>query len=201
MTFPGNVNRYVVSGYLAGGERWSVGFYGEATLAGTAQTLADGFASSGNLSNSMLLQWLKLLTPQGGIDRVDVYVYGSGRTLIDQGTRALTGLVGTGTDAHGNRTCLVVTLRTATFGARGRGRFYLPAVGYPITAGALFQQTGTQAIVDATAAGLGFLNARVVSEADSASREVTRLTVDLIPDTQRSRSDSMTSPTLSATVT
>lgn len=200
MAFPGNVNRYVLSGSLPGGERWSIGYYGEATLPGNAQAIANAYGSGGSLSYAFLVQLQKLLSTSSSIDRIDVYTYGSGRTIIDQGSKALSGLAGTGSSPHSNRTSLVLTLRTAIYGARGRGRLYLPANGWAIGTDGLFVATGLQALVDAAAGELGYANARVVSEASSTSNEVTRVDCDRVPDSQRGRSARQTSARVTANV-
>lgn len=189
MAFPGNVNRYVISGTLPGGERWATGFYGDPTLPGTAQALADDFDNAGSLGLAFLTALRAQIQPGGSITRIQTYVYGAGRTIIDQGDASLN-LAGTSASALlPNQTCLVLTLRTATRSRRGRGRMYLPADGLLITADSTFSAAPVQAMVNAAGAALDFYNARVVSEAATASYPVNRVDADRVPDVQRRRAD------------
>lgn len=201
MAFPGNVNRYVISGNLPGGERFAVGFYGEVTLPGTAQALADDFDNAGSLGLALLTAMRALMTSNCSITRIQVYVYGAGRTIVDQGEASLS-LAGTGTGNTLPNQCAVVgTLRTAVNSRRGRGRMYFPAIALGVGADGTATSGPVSALVTALAGAMGFYNAVVVSEAGTTSNPVNRVDADRVIDTQRRRSEGLTTSRISAVVT
>lgn len=193
MPFPGNVNKYVLSGSLPGGEVWSTAWYGEATPSPTsAQTLADNFNAAGSFGTSFLSDIRPIMNAGTSINKITVYTYGSGRTLIATGQKSFTPVVGTGTGILPNQIALVVTLRTANNTRRGRGRMYLPATGLTInTTSGLASNTGFGTWLASMGQMLNEYNAKVVSEAAGASYDVSRLTVDNVADTQRGRRDKL----------
>lgn len=195
MSFPGGVTRYVLSGTLSGGtDRWSTGFYGAPLAAGVAQSAADGFDDAGSLTLAMLTGMRALMRTSDSITRLDVYTYGVGRTITDQGSAALA-LAGTGGGGgvHPNPVSLVLTLRTGTRSRRGRGRMYFVGTGITVGTDGLFAAAAVTSAVGAIGPALDNLAARVVSEAATASYEVVSVDADRVPDTQRGRSDALTS--------
>jgi hypothetical protein len=193
MAFPGNVNRYVLSGPMAGGERWSAGFYSAPTPGTSAQALADAFPGLG-FYTAFRNAFAALQSSAVGLDRVTVYTYGAGPQATDVGQAALTGANSAVTPSTPYQSALVLTLRTAVATRRGRGRMFFPCTRpfISVTDGlAPAAEVGT--FVNATGAMLDNLAARVVSEADSTSREVIRVDADRVLDTMRSRRDRLQS--------
>ncbi len=194
MGFPGNVNRYVLSGGLPGGERWSVGFYGMPTLEGTAQDLADGWNTSGGFKRGAV-DGIMGQNPAGvTLTRVQVYIYGSGRNIIDQGDATYT-FTGTSplTYQHPNQISAVMTLRSSVRSRRGRGRMYIPALRVPVGANGLADAGAINNLVQPIGQLLDSLSAQVVSEAATAAYPVERVDADLILDQQTSRRDRLVS--------
>ena len=193
MAFPGNVTRYIWSGTLPSGERWATGFYGQPLAVGGAQAQADAVDDAGSLGLAAMTAMRALMSPQASIARFQVYTYGTGRTIVDQGDVTLA-LAGTGgTTLLPNQTCAVLTLRTALRSRRGRGRMYFPATGATLASTGLFTSTVIQALANGVGPYMDGNGAVVVSETGTISTPVDRVDADLRPDVQRRRADSMAS--------
>jgi hypothetical protein len=110
---------------------------------------------------------------------------------------------GSSSSAHPYQTSLVLSLRTAHPGARGRGRLYLPATGAPIgvtnlrmtatnrdaaLAGLKTWMSGIQTAVQVT---VPLSTLHVWSRTNSALYQVNRLQVGDILDVQRRRRDAL----------
>lgn len=193
MAFPGNVNRYVVSGSLPGNESFAFGFYGEATDPSvTMQSLADSV-----VTNSLFTGFVSSLLSRfvGTVQTVRTYRYGSGSAAVDSGQANVASGAGTGGTTCPNYVALCVTLRTANASRRGRGRVYLPFNGVAVggTTGT-WTSANVAPVVSALGAWMDNLNARVVSEAASTSYPVTSVDADYVPDTQRGREGRLSTP-------
>jgi hypothetical protein len=113
-------------------------------------------------------------------------------------------LAGSGTPLRGAQSALVLSLRTNTPGASGRGRLYWPAVGTTIGSDLRFNSTITgtyltemktylTAIRSALATSfptIGF-DLAVRSKTKHATPHVNKLQAGNVPDTQRRRRDSL----------
>lgn len=115
---------------------------------------------------------------------------------------------GTGTPQKSPQDALVISLRTDTPGARGRGRTYWPAIGAGLNATfnlqlptpqevadgakALYKLIGDQINAELAANSLAAtVELAVRSGADHLSRQVNRLQVGNVLDTQRRRRDAL----------
>lgn len=193
MAFPGNGTRYVIGGTLAGGERFSFGFYGAAIDAGTTmQAVADGVVVN-SLFTAFIAQAKVALNTASAYTTVTTYRYGSGRAAIDTGSAAIASGTGTGASIHPNQTAMCVTLRTALANRRGRGRVFLPANGASMSVAPLFNSALVTPIINAIGPWMDDLNAEVWSTAGTLKTRVRVADADYVPDTMNSRRDRLTS--------
>lgn len=193
MAFPGNVNRYVVSGTLPGGEAFAFGFYGEATDPSvTMQSLADTIVGN-SLFTAFIAAAKSVL--RGSYTTVRTYRYASGTAAVDSGQANIASGTGSGGADLPNPTSLAITLRTAVASRRGRGRVFIPVNGGGMATGTGLFASGTiNPIISTFGAWADNLNARVVSERDSTSRPVVRVDADYRPDHVEGRESRLTSP-------
>lgn len=196
MAFPGNVAKIVFSGSLPGGEKWAVGLYHQKLDASvSAQDWADTIAAGTGATWPAKLKtaFAGLCGTNTSLNRVNTYFYGAGRQAEDTGQATMTGYSGSGSVNSGaNQLCLVSTLRTASATRTGRGRMYWPCNQVTAIANGLVGTSQQQQLADAVADLCGEINALVVSETAGTSRLVTSVTVDNVPDIQRSRAQQLT---------
>lgn len=130
-----------------------------------------------------------------------------GEELTNVGEAAYaTPVAGTGSPSKSPQDALVVSLRTTTPGARGRGRVYWPALGAALGADFALTAPGSQQVVDAAASLFDLIGDQINAEwaansiavttelavrsvTDHQSRKVVRLQVGNRLDTQRRRRD------------
>ena len=110
---------------------------------------------------------------------------------------------GSGVQPHPYQTALVVSLRTAVAGPRGRGRLYVPATGAAISGSTLRLTSSVQtAFLTAAETYLGALNVSVNTHAalselcvwsrtGESAAPVTKISVGDVLDTQRRRRDTL----------
>lgn len=195
MAFPGNVAKIVFSGALPGGERWAVGLYhSKLDESVTAQAWADTIAAGTGATWPAKLKtaFASLCGTGTNLNRVNTYFYATGRQAVDTGQATMTGYTGSGSVNSGaNQLCLVSTLRTASATRTGRGRMYWPCNQVTAVGNGLVDSTRQQQLADAVADLCAEVNALVVSETATISRLVTSVTVDNVPDIQRSRAQQL----------
>lgn len=213
----------ILKGSLGGVEVWSTsnswGIFGLAPDV-PDQALTDGmaaalrtFLTAANVPSSLKI----LLGTTGQLDALRVEYRAEDETTMNVSEALLnTPVVGAGTTNKTPQDAVVISLRTSTPGARGRGRMYWPALSATLnTSFQLTTPTPTTINGDAKTllAGIGtamngvYIAAasakRVVlavrSGTDHASRDVTSLQVGSILDTQRRRRDNLPESYVSVT--
>lgn len=148
-----------------------------------------------------------LLSGQGAIKRIRLELREGDNTLLGVSERPYTGTVPSGTISAIPQTAVVLSLRTNTPGASGRGRLYWPALSVSVsgTTGRLTSSTTTavatqaatylRAVQDAVKNGYyGPLAASVVelcvfSPKQGTTHHVNRIQVGDVLDVQRRRRD------------
>lgn len=200
--------RVSILGASPGGETWSINPVFDPTLefpGGVDQSAldsaCDAIAALTPGSNSLAFM-SSAFTITGA--RLEVRE-DSNDALIGISTQVRTSaLSGTGTPLRGAQNALVISLRTNTPGASGRGRIYWPAVGTAVQsdlrfspgfAGSLLtdQKTYYNAMRTALATAfptIGF-DLAVRSKTTHTTPHVNKLQVGNVPDTQRRRRDSV----------
>jgi hypothetical protein len=200
-------NRLVLSGTIAdGNEVWSIGFnfaipdVGSATAPQDVQDWAQAAAleASSWFATGVLSE---MLSTAGTFDKVECYGYGPTGPALAIGEAILTAPeVGSGAVNCPSYVSAVASLRTGLFGARYRGRVYLPAMGVAIGANGQYAGTTTGPnistavsglIQDLAAAAPGALAAFpvVYSPTGDLVTAVTSVLVGSVPDVQRRRKD------------
>jgi hypothetical protein len=207
--------RLSIQGSLPGGEVWSVNpaFHFNAALSPTwDQASGDAIVAAliAGISSSEIPTALRTLMSSTG------FLTGyrlEGRDEDESLLGVSEGLYGApvpglGTYSKTNQAAMVISLRTSTPGARGRGRLYWPAVGASAssTTGRLSNPTTSDiangasallelisSIIDANAGVFPWTDVilGVRSLSDHQTRTVTRLQVGDIIDTQRRRRDTL----------
>lgn len=134
------VLRVSIKGQLPNGEEWSVnpvysigGDFGAPVSAAQANTIAQAIAAAPVPSN---LQPMWSSSTSMTAYRVEARNLDGTLESLAESVRAAP-IGGTGTAPHPFQTSLVVSLRTATPGASGRGRLYFPATGQIIDVASL----------------------------------------------------------------
>jgi len=207
--------RTVVKGGLGTGEVWSCGFsWGivglapdvpdEALAADIAQRLVTG-TTAGAVPTSMRF----LLSTAGSMASWRVEKRGENEKILSLGEAALTTpLIGTSTATKTPQDAIAISLRTSTPGARGRGRFYWPALANDLsTAWLLTNPTpaavaadvksylnGLRSVINAAyaaTADIRTVSLAVRSVTDHVSRDVNKIQVGNVLDTQRRRRDAL----------
>lgn len=200
--------RVSILGASPGGETWSVNPVFDPTLefpGGVDQSALDaacdaiaaltpGTNSLAFMSSSLSITGARLEVRDDGND-----------ALIGISTQVRTSaLSGSGTALRGAQNALVISLRTNTPGASGRGRIYWPAVGVAVGSDLRFspsfasslladQKVYLNAMRGALATAfptIGF-DLAVRSKTTHTTPHVNKLQVGNVPDTQRRRRDSV----------
>lgn len=207
--------RLGIQGSLPGGEVWSVNpaFHFNAVLSPTwDQASADAIVAAliAGISSSEIPTALRtLLSSTGFLTGYRLEGRDEDESLLGVSEGLYPAPVpGLGTYSKTNQAAMVLSLRTSTPGARGRGRMYWPAVGAGVsgTTGRLSNPTTTDiangakallvlisTIIDANAGIFPWSDVilGVRSVTDHATRTVTRIQVGDIVDTQRRRRDTL----------
>lgn len=205
--------RVIIKGSIGSVEQWStsvaygiVGLSPDTPDQATTDAMATRISTAVN-TTSLGASLLGAMSTSCTIDIIRVERRAEDETVLNV-AEVLRGtpVTGTGTASKTPQDALVLSLRTATPGARGRGRMYWPALGAslngsfqitsPSSAGAAAgAKTLLQAIntaidgvySDAASALRGALSVR--SGTDHVCRNVTSIQVGSILDTQRRRRD------------
>lgn len=195
MALPPDVIHTVVSGSNVGSDRWSFGWWQDTSSAAPAGN-ADLDANPDWLT--FITELVTAMTTQQAVDKYDVYRY-QGGALVNHWQKSVSH---PGTATSGQlplQVSLVVTLRSAIPTRRGRGRVYLPTCAFAMMGtGHLFSSTKVNTLVDKlalafTSLGSGSNPVGVVSRVEGVIRPVVSIDADLVPDTQRRRSNELTS--------
>lgn len=207
--------RVIIKGSLGSVEKWSTSVaYG---IVGLAPDVADQATTdamctairTATTGANVTANLLSLLSNSGNIEAIRVEKRAEDETVLNVAEQLLvTVLAGTGTANKTPQDSLVFSLRTATPGARGRGRMYWPALLQNLSS--TFQvitptpavlagnvKTWLQAINSAmdgvyiaqSSALRVALSVR--SGTDHVSRDVTQIQVGSVLDTQRRRRDTL----------
>lgn len=200
--------RIVANGGMPGGERWSCSLafsWGVQEDPPPTQAQLDACAAAGLTRWTTAVQSAGLLLSSGvSLQRVDARSINTlgATTLLSQAAPS-SAVVGAGLPVVPNQVAVVVSLRTAAAGARGRGRFYLPTLQANVdTAGRLASSQRTT-IANVTSTMLNGLNSDLASALDRDSVRlsvasgvgtgtlppVTSMRVGDVFDTQRRRRD------------
>lgn len=199
-------NRLVLGGPTAFGESWSIGLAVRTTAAMSEGALsawlegiqADVANSYYNTGDSM---WGGMAQPNTRLAYLAAYHYDGASTSAQFQARYdyPASIQGGGSGAGPLWTACCCTLLTGFAGRSGRGRVYVPAD----SAGYASGQFGT-ANVDTVGRGMRDLidhingssiageSATVIVASSTGPKDVTRVRVDSLPDTQRTRADSVT---------
>jgi hypothetical protein len=201
MSIPDGAAHIVVSGVCASSESFAFGFWFDNT-SGPGGADLDLSSTWGSFRNTLLGH----MTSDQVITAYDDYEYSGGVVSFHDHVD----VSHPGTDTSGQlplQTSCVLTLRTATLSRRGRGRLYLPTCGFSLMSGSehKFAASQVNGLVDTFAAylatgGAGGTPAVVVSRMGSAMHVITSVDADLVPDTQRRRTNKLTSIRHSASV-
>jgi hypothetical protein len=207
--------KVIALGRIGAAEKWSCGVVYrnfELFAASMSQTMIESLANrlitgipSASIPSTLKSVWSNAVSITGW--RVEQH--GEDEKLTNVGEAAYAAApVGSGSMSKSPQDALVVSLRTSTPGARGRGRIYWPALGVGLN-GEFQVTTPTQAqIALATAQLFQLIGDQIKSEwaansmavtpelavrsiTDHMSRKVERLQVGSILDTQRRRRDSL----------
>lgn len=207
--------RVIVKGSLGSVEKWSTSTaYGIVGIApDTAdQATTDAMATAirtATTSSNVTAQLLGLLSSQGNIEAIRVEKRAEDETVLNVAEQLLTTpLAGTGTATKTPQDAVVLSLRTSTPGAKGRGRMYWPAIANTLSTSfqlttpapatvAAGAKTWLQAInsamdgvyIAASSALRVALSVRSVT--DHVCRDVTSIQVGSVLDTQRRRRDAL----------
>jgi hypothetical protein len=201
MGIPADTYRVVLSGRLSGGEIFETGFWVQGSSPDDQPSVTAQAGDWATFFGGSQVGIVKLLNTTSQYDKVTVYSYPTGGPhAAFIGEHAMAPLVGTGTQNHGDQTCLVMTLRTGQAGRRHRGRMFLPANGCSMDGNALVTSSQVSDAVDALAGMFTAYNGPaapasrvvVVSSAASAAFPVTSVDADLRPDVQRRRANKQT---------
>lgn len=201
-----NIIRVSVLGAMPNGEVWSVnpvwqiGGVSTAEDVSADQCLAMATAIDALTVSTGITQIMSTSTTFTGT-RVEARRWDG--TLSSQADHQRgTPVPGTGTAPHPFQTSMVTSLRTATPGARGRGRLYWPATGITISAGTLRPSnvlppsvlsgvktylTSIRAALDASLVNDAVLS--VWSRTSGTTAPVTSMQAGDVLDTQRRRRD------------
>lgn len=186
-------------------ERWSIGFtfgpIGAATPLNQEDLDSWVARCATSLGSSSLKTWWETIGANATIDTVRAYAYGATGGALRASILPVSGITGTGTPNNPFQVARCYSLRTATPGASGRGRVYVPAM-----AAAVNGATGKATLVAGVAASLAaFLNNLKATSAVSGtvmypgvhSRSldqvipITGVRVGDVLDTQRRRRDAL----------
>jgi hypothetical protein len=207
---PGDLVKYVIGGSVPG-DTWSIGFWQQLTGLTSNPTQAQMDAAAlFRLNGFDSVAWSAAGVTVKGVAHSGTFLsfckaalYRNG-VLTQNGSGTKTPVAGTGGGLHPNYVALVVTLRTASAGRSHRGRVYLPATGVPISASTGRINTNAQPYADGIAAfltGLGpddvgfpgdpASHAVVVSRTTAVASNITSVSIDDKPDTQRGRENKL----------
>lgn len=202
-------NKLLLTGTIAGGEQWSVGFtYGAATIGEMIVTQEDlnawAQAASSLINDSALSIWRNALSTAGAFGYAIAQFYDADNVLTLQSVPQAIGVTGLGTPSKPPQTAIVVSLLTGRPGASYRGRVYIPAMGGGMdNTLKVDTPTDTQDLADQTAeflsdmaneaAGLGAnIAPGVYSPTKDVVTPVTGVRVGDVFDTQRRRRNQLT---------
>lgn len=205
--------RTIMLGTLGSVENWSCGVTWrnfELFPASMSQTMIESLASrlvSSILTGSVPTALKQLLSTSGSITGWRVEQHEEDETLrnVAQGSYS-SPIFGSGSASKTPQDSLVLSMRTSTPGARGRGRVYWPAIGASLSpefalstpapasvaagAATLFQLIGNQLNAEYAANSMAVtVELAVRSVTDHSSRKVERIQVGSALDTQRRRRD------------
>lgn len=201
--------RVSILGAAPGGEVWSInpvfdptGEFGSTVDQTALDAAADAIA---NLSPGVdALTWLSTALTYTGA-RVEVRQDTNDALLAISTQMRAVPQSGTGSPLRGAQNAIVLSLRTNTPGASGRGRIYWPAVGKAIDSQLRFSAADTLALATglrtylngmrsalATAFPTIGFDLAVRSKTTHTTPHVNKVQVGNVPDTQRRRRDSMT---------
>lgn len=208
-------SRVIVQGTLGGGEVWSVGVaysYFASTFGGFNQAQCESIITR-LITNIPTATWPTPLRSliSGGAQiigwRVETRQEDEKISAVAENAYS-TPIAGTGGSTKTPQDCIVISLRTTTPGARGRGRVYWPAIGASLDASFKLSAPAAPAIADAAKTLFKLigdqLNAELAANSIVATVElavrsqtlhecnpVVRLQVGNVLDTQRRRRDAL----------
>jgi hypothetical protein len=197
MGIPAGSTKRVLTWSLPGGDKAQVAYWSDGGVAGNATDVAAGL----EVASALFTTWIGTIKPLWSSTTVlsgfDIYLYSGGTAAAEHGHADLN-IIGTGGQNHPNQCACVLTLKTATASRRGRGRMYIPANGVVVGTGVM-----AAGIVDAAVNGtasyftgrnaLGGGHIVVVSQTGNVVNNVTSVSADYVPDTQRRRVNKLTS--------
>lgn len=205
----------IMLGRLGASEQWSCGITWrnfELFAASMSQTMIESLAQRlvTNITGTAIPANIKSLwSNSAGLIAWRVEQHGEDEKLTNVGEAAYaTQIVGTGSASKSPQDAIVVSMRTSTPGARGRGRLYWPALGVSLTSefalssptpaaialasAQLFKLVGDQITAEWAANSMAVTPELAVrSVTDHQSRKVERLQVGSVLDTQRRRRDKL----------
>lgn len=197
MGIPDKNVKYVLGGTLGATEIWNCAFWERTTGDGTGvndAALAIQVASPTWVAFKNAL--FPVLSTGDAILTVDNYFYMGGAAVAHG--HAIYSAVGSGAVSHAKQTAVVLTERTALATRSGRGRIYLPCTGAAINNQGILTSGPIDGLADAFANLLGSLIGAgsapvVVSQTHTMNTDITSVSVDYVPDTQRRRRNKLVS--------
>lgn len=208
--------RVSILGALPGGEKWSINpvFAFSVGQAVSSEEAAAAAAAVNTVSPSvnLLSYWPNTVSLTGC--RVEARNATGELESVGEAIRG-TPVVGQGSVTHPVQTAIVLSLRTTDSSARGKGRLYWPATGFPLAPATLrFTATavgdfltgmnaylaGIRTALDGVS-GLSLAPLAVWSRENASTRVVLSLRAGDVPDVQRRRRDSLVETYTSQAVT
>lgn len=200
--------RLSVLGSSPGGEVWSINPVFDPTgefPGGVDQTALDAAANAiaGLTLGAQMLAFMSTALSWTGV-RLEVRDDSTDGLIAISNQVKGTAAVGTGTPLRGAGDAIVVSLRTNTPGASGRGRVYWPAIGGSVDSTLRFSSANTAALLTNISAffvscegalatafpTIGF-DLAVRSKRTHTSPHVNKLQCGNVPDSQRRRRDAL----------
>jgi hypothetical protein len=197
MGIPAGSRKVVLTWSLPGGDKAQCAFWESGAVAGDATDTTAGLMAASGLFTTWIGTIKPLWSSTTVLSGLDLYLYTGGTAASEHGHADLN-IIGTGGQNHPNQCACVLTLRTALASRRGRGRMYIPANGVVVGTGVMAAGI-VDAAVTGTASHFSGINAAaaikvvVVSQTGSLSSQVTQVSADYVPDTQRRRVNKLTS--------
>jgi hypothetical protein len=215
--------RVIMKGSLGAVETWSSSVaYGIVGINGDSpdQAMTDAMAlaiGNATTTSNVGTALRTLMSSSGTIDIMRVEKRAEDETVLNVSERLLpAALTGTTVASKTPQDAMVLSLRTSTPGARGRGRMYWPALGAGLSSSFQLTSPTSAAVVGEAKIWLQAINTAmdnvyigqasalrvalsVRSGTDHVCRDVTSIQVGSVLDTQRRRRDALPESYVSAT--
>lgn len=204
MGIPAGVTRVTLSGTLGTSEVWATSYYQTGSSAALTTDANAASQMAVPLFNTAVAHIEDILNNTDAITALDLYYYDGGTSAVAHG-HASFNRPGASVSSHPKQIALCMTLKSALATRSGRGRMFFPATGIALGSNGLATPTPVDQLVDAWGDWFNELHdgtapAVVVSQLTTSTHEVTSVSADYVPDTQRRRRNKLRSARHTATV-